>query len=396
MTLLKPNRISLPKGFLLGASSSAHQVEGNNTNNDWWHYEQAELLPKSGVAADHYNRYQEDFGLAKQMGLNAMRISVEWSRIEPEEGHFDHKEIEHYRAVLLSLKKLRLTRMVTLHHFTLPWWVAKQGGFQNKKTIVHFTSFAKFVAEQLGTEVDLWCTINEPEIFSLLGYMRGWWPPFKKSPLAMWQTLSHLIAAHKAAYRAIKSALPSAQIGIVKNNVYYEPARPQNILDRAVVNFSNKFTNEYILNRVKDQLDFIGLNYYFYHTLRFHPFKLYEQVNREGPKSDMGWRTYPNGLYFLLKGLAKYGKPIYVTENGIANARDDMRKNFITEHLAAAAKALAEGVDVRGYFYWSLTDTYEWHDGFNPKFGLVEIDFNTEERRVRPSSEVFKQLSRII
>lgn len=387
----KQKTFTLADSFLLGAASSAHQVEGNNTNSDWWQNEVAGKLPKSGHGADHYNRYAEDFGLAKQIGLNAMRISIEWARVEPQAGVWDSKAIEHYRAVLQSMKQQGLVRMVTLHHYTLPKWAATEGGFNNRSNIIAFARYAQYIAEQLGTEIDLWITINEPEVFTYMSSIRGIWPPFSRNLWRAFFLFRNLAAAHRQAYKAIKQIIPQAQISIAKNNVYNVQFR-ENFLDRTAVNLNNWFSNYWFLNKIKNELDYIGLNYYFYHSLTVS-WRGIIQKNLEGPKSDMGWRTFPEGIYHLLIDLAKkYNKPLYITENGIANARDNMRQDFIREHLYWIAKAIAAGSDVRGYFYWSLTDTYEWQDGFDPKFGLIEIDFATQKRTVRPSADIFKQL----
>jgi beta-glucosidase len=388
----KQKSFKLPAAFLYGAASSAHQVEGNNVNNDWWHEEQLGKLPKSGVAADHYNRFREDFNLAHKIGLNAMRISIEWSRIQPEPDVWDMEEVAHYRKVLHEMKAKGLTRMVTLHHFTLPIWLYNKGGFENSQIVFAFMHYAKFIAENLGDEIDLWNTINEPEVYTYMTSLRGMWPPFSSNPLRAFAVFRNMAKAHNVAYEAIKSVRPDAQIGMAKNNVYNEAFKAKSWLDTAAVKLNNWFANDWFLNKIKDNLDFIGLNYYFYHSLTVSWGGI-QQRNLVGPKSDMGWRTYPKGIYYLLTGLAKkYNKPIYITENGIANARDDMRKDFIRQHLYWTSQAMAEGADVRGYFYWSLTDTHEWQDGFDPKFGLIEIDFATQKRTIRPSADIFKEL----
>ncbi len=382
----------LPNSFLLGAASSAHQVEGNNTQNDWWHEEQNGKLPKSGAATDHYHRYEEDFALAEKIGLNAMRISIEWSRVEPHPGQWDMKEVEHYRKVLQCMKAKGLTRMVTLHHFTLPLWLYNKGGFGNSQIIFAFMHYAKFIAEQLGDEIDLWNTINEPEVYTYMSALRGVWPPFSRNPLRAYSVFNNLAKAHNAAYKAIKSVEPNAQIGIAKNNVYNEAFKPNSWLDQTAVSLNDWFGNFWFLNKIKDNLDFIGLNYYFYHSLTVN-WRGIVQKNLAGPKSDMGWRTFPEGIYHLLLDLEhKYHKPIYITENGIANAHDDMRKDFIHQHLYWTNQAISRGADVRGYFYWSLTDTHEWQDGFDPKFGLIEVDFANQQRTIRPSADIFKEL----
>lgn len=384
--------VKLPSSFLYGAASSSHQVEGNNFHNDWWYEEQNGKLPESNLATDHFNKYSEDFVLAKQIGLNAMRVSIEWSRIEPEQGHFNLEAVEHYRKVLQEMKAQGLTRMVTLLHFTLPLWLYHQGGFGNNESVYAFSRYTKFIAEQLGTEIDLWNTINEPEVYTYMSSLKGIWPPFSKNPLRAFSVFSNLAKAHNSAYKEIKKVLPNAQIGFAKNNVYNEAHKPNSWLDQTAVNLNNWFGNYWFLNKTKNNLDFIGLNYYFYHSLTVS-LKGIEQKNLDGPKSDMGWRTYPKGIFHLLTDLAhKYKKPIYITENGIANARDDMRQDFIREHLYWTSKAIEQGADVRGYFYWSLTDTYEWQDGYGPKFGLIEVNFETQERKVRPSADIFNQI----
>lgn len=397
-------KITLPKGFLLGAASSAHQVEGSNMNSNWWVAESAGLVPKSGDACDHYNRYEEDFGIAQDIGLNSFRISIEWSRIEPLEGKWDKVAIEHYRKVLKKMKQLGLARMVTLHHFTLPQWLSEKGGFETDLGPAAFGRFAWFIAQNLGEDIDLWCTINEPEVYVGMGYNMGKWPPFKKSKVLGYKVLRNLVTAHKKAYEAIKEVLPEANIGLAKNNAYYEAYRHGNIVDKLLVWVSNRFGNNYFLRKTATHLDFIGLNYYFYNSLKFSisgglkdmNFNFLANHPDDPPqiqRSDMGWRTFSEGLYHLLKDLKRYGKPIYITENGIANAHDDMRKDFIRQHLYWVRKAFDEGVDVRGYFYWSLTDNYEWSDGFAPLFGLVEINYQTQERKIRKSAEVIKEIT---
>lgn len=383
----------IPERFLIGAAAAAHQVEGNNFNSDWWHEEKSARVPASGDACDHYNRYEEDFQIAKNIGLNAFRISIEWSRIEPVENQWDRVAIEHYKKVLKKMKDLGLVRMVTLHHFTLPQWLAEKRGFETKAGGEAFARFAWFVAQNLGDEIDLWCTINEPEVYATCGYGIGKWPPFKKnSYLKMLQVYRNLVDAHIAAYKAIKQVQPGAKIGLAKNNSYYEPARKSNLMDRLVCKTATYFGNIWFLNRIRKHLDWIGINFYFTRTLKFGLIGVKTVNSERFPKSDMGWKTFPEGIYHVLTQLKQYDLPVYITENGIANARDDMRKDFIRQHLAWTLKAKLEGVNVQGYFYWSLTDNYEWADGYGPRFGLVEMNYETQERKIRPSAEVFKEI----
>lgn len=382
-------KLELPTNFLYGASMSAHQVEGNNTNSDWWQAETLNYVAKSGCAADHYNLYAQDFNIAKQLNLNAIRISIEWSRIEPKEGYFNYDEIEHYKAVLLNLKEKQLKSMVTLHHFTLPAWFANKGGFAKSKNLHYFARYVKLIVEELGVNIDYWNTVNEPEVYTVMSSLKGVWPPFKQNPVRALFLYRNLASAHKIAFQIIKQKFPQAQIGLAKNNVYYEPSRENNLLDKLGVKLMNWLGNFWFLDMVRNNIDFIGINYYFYNSISIG-LDGFKHKNRQHAKSDMGDRTYPKGLYYVIQDLHKrYDKPICITENGIANATDQMRSRFIKEHLFWISKALENNIEIFGYFYWSLIDTYEWNDGTNPKFGLVEINFDTLERKIRSTDLPF-------
>jgi beta-glucosidase len=381
----------LPKGFLLGAAMSAHQVEGNNTNSDWWYWEKQGKLPQSGIACDHYNRYVEDFQIAKSIGFNSLRISIEWARIEPQDNEWNQEAIEHYRMVLKKMKELGMIRMVTLFHFTLPLWLAQKGGFETKAGMEAFTRYAWFIASNLGDEIDIWCTINEPEVYASEGYWKGKWPPFKKSPLTFLKVYKNLAKAHDNAAEAIREVLPDAYIGLAKNNIYYKPHQGK-LQNQFICWLANYFGSDWFLNRAYKTCDYIGLNFYFFRELKLGWTGIHVLNNESRPKSDMGWQTFPEGIYHALMNLKKYHLPVYITENGIANAYDDMRKDYIRQHLAWALKARKDGVDLRGYYYWSLTDNYEWQDGFDRLFGLVEINYATQERKIRPSAEVIKEM----
>ena len=398
--------------FLFGAATSSHQVEGGNHNN-WseWEEKTAEgraesakqrewpdyLLsgypsPRkkenyiSGIAADHYHRYEEDFDIAQSLGHTAHRFSIEWSRIEPKEGKFDEQEIDHYRNVIKALHARGMEPFVTLWHWTIPVWFAEKGGWESSECVHYFSRYVKKIITDLGDDVHFWITLNEPEVNTSISYILGNWPPQKKSISAYLRVLLNLVRGHKSAYRIIKKQYPDAEVGIAKHNTDFEAA------DNKTVNRFLKFLgdwwwNSYFLDRIADYQDFIGLNHYF-HNLVDYGF----EKNKKKIVSDMGWEIHPKSIYVVLKDLAKYEKPIYIMENGVADARDVYRESFIRETLEWVKKAKREGVDVRGYLYWSLLDNFEWADGFWPRFGLVAVDYKTMERHIRPSAYAYKKM----
>jgi len=381
---MKYKNLQFPSEFLWGSATSAYQVEGGIENADW------SVFKSAGAACDHYHRYQEDFDIAAdELNQNAHRFSIEWSRIEPQEGKFDETELEHYRHVLEYLKQKNMTTMVTLHHFTTPQWLAARGSWEHREVVPFFARFVRKVAEDLASLVDYWCTINEPVIYATLSYGAGEWPPAKQSKRAVFNVLRHQVAAHKLAYQALHAIDANAQVGLVKNNQYFEPYS-NSVLDNLTVWFNSWVQNRLFLNRVRDHLDFIGLNYYFHTKLQFP----YRTKNDNEVTSDLGWEIYPEGLYHVLRDLKSYNLPIYITENGVADARDSLRAEFIRDHIAKMNRARAEGVDVRGYFHWSLLDNFEWADGFGPRFGLVAVDYQPGERTIRDSARVYAEIAK--
>lgn len=394
--------LQFPEGFLWGTATSSHQIEGNNTQNDWWHEEQAGRLPHaSGAACDSYNRYEEDFDLARGLHNNAHRLSIEWSRIEPREGEFNEQEIEHYRHVIRALRERSLEPFVTLHHFTNPVWFTAGGGWGSKKAPEYFERYARYVAERLGRDVTYWMTINEPFIVNSAGYLDGRWPPFRRHDfLGFIRATRTMVRAHKRAYGAIHAINSKAQVGLAKNNNYFEPARGIFKVGNAIYARALSYVkNEWFLNAISSHHDFIALNYYNHYKV--HVLKGSYQDRGVRPLdgggsahgfSDFGWEIYPEGLYHTIKTLQKYHKPIFITENGIADADDDQRPQFIRDHLRWVHKAIGEGADVRGYFYWSLLDNFEWAEGFTQRFGLVEVNFETFGRTPRGSYTVYKEI----
>ena len=374
-----------PDGFLWGASTAAYQVEGGIEYCDWAEAAREEKVPPAGRACDFYHRYEADFDIAKSLGMNAQRFSIEWARIEPEEGRFDEKEIEHYRALLRALHSRGLTPMVNLWHFTLPMWFSMRGGFLHADAPDRFARYCRFVVERLGGEAELWLTHNEPMVYTSNGYLRGLWPPFLKNPFLFLRIISAVARAHRAAYTAMKQARPQIKVGIAKHNIFFEAnANPFNIL---LCTFMDWFWNHRFLNLIAGHQDFIGLNHYFHRK-----FGASAREQSEAERSDMGWELHPTSLYECLRALKRYNLPIYVSEHGLADAEDSKRPKFIENAFQNLRRALQEGVALKGYFHWSLLDNYEWTYGFTQRFGLVEVNYETLERRVRGSAREYQRL----
>lgn len=376
----------LPDGFLWGASTSSYQVEGGIFNNDWAEASKDGRVMPAGSATDHYNRYKEDLDIAKSLSHNAHRISIEWARIEPEEGKFDQTEMQHYRDVIKAMRERGLRPMITLWHFTQPIWFANKGGFAKKESVALFARYCKHVVDELDENGIIWTTINEPIVWSTFSYLWGQWPPFELFKTGMFlKVLRNLASAHKHAYEQIKKNKPSANVGLVKNNMYIHVAKDSRFNPFAHINkwINHYLWNVYFMRKVKDHIDNIGVNYYF-HT---------EIGNKEKyVKNDMGWDLYPEGLEYVLLDLKKYKKPLYVTEAGIADEKDHLRAEYIKDLVVALNKAIEKGAPVKGFMYWSLLDNYEWVYAYSKKFGLVEVNMLTKERKIRESAYDYKKI----
>lgn len=418
-----------PHPFLWGASTSSHQIEGGNHANDWWAWEQAGRLKEpSGKACDHFQLFREDFDIISRLGHNAYRFSIEWSRLEPEEGQWDEEGFKFYDEIFQELAKRGIEPIVTLHHFTNPEWFAKKGGWLHGDTVRYFTRYVDRVVQRYGHHVRFWITLNEPLVYLYQSYFAGQWPPGLKSFKDSMQVFRHQVTAHAEAYRHIHQYYRTklhkeVWVSFAMHMSRFTPCRSESFLDRWAVWMRNWFANELFLNAVttgflffpgifceflpaKHCIDFIGLNYYTRDFIRFSPRGGMDFVgvicDKEHHRdqirelNNMGWEVYPEGLYGILKQLKKYHLPIVITENGIATNDDSQRVRFIQNHLDAVRRAKQEGSPVAGYFYWSLLDNFEWAYGFDPRFGIVHVDYNTQERKVRESAHVLTQLCRKI
>lgn len=390
--------LSFPEDFLWGAATSSHQVEGGNTLNDWWAWEQTLPLSdsRSNQACNHWNTWKADVQLIHELGHTAHRLSIEWSRIEPESGVFDEGAIAHYRDVLRGLKARGIKTVVTLHHFTNPKWLAAQGGWLKSCVVKRYLRYVEKVVRELGSEMDFILTLNEPGVYAYMSYRAGLWPPQKKSSLKMLRVLWHMARAHRAAYELIKQLSPATPVGIAQNMSTFEPVHPTSWQERFAARWLHAFNNLsfYWLSDWKTH-DVLGINYYFHRRLdatgRIWPgFQDPHETNR--PVSDLGWELHPEGLGGILQSLIRYHKPLLVTEHGLADAADSRRPKYLTESLEGVSQAIQAGAPVVGYLHWSLLDNFEWADGFMPRFGLVEVEYATQKRTPRPSAFLYKKI----
>ncbi|MBN8589814.1 MAG: family 1 glycosylhydrolase [Rhodothermia bacterium] len=429
-----PASLTFPAEFAFGAASAAHQIEGGNSNNNWTSFEQfvrpdgtpgIRTGESCGMAADHWNRFPSDLLLMQEMGLDVYRFSLEWSRIEPQEEHFDESAILHYREWCKNLRDAGLKPMITLHHFSEPIWFSNKGGFEKKENIAYFERFVRFVVPVLSDLVDFWITVNEPEVFSVMGWMLGEFPPGKTDPAIMAEVMENVLLAHARAYHLIHEldkldadgdGIP-CQVSIAKNVLLFDPKSKWNPADRYLSKMMNRLYNTAILESLQTgvfhlsmpgqfdrkshvpelakTLDFIGLNHYTRSLIKFNPMKqppFSLHTDPRFPVNDMGWELWAQSFYDALMMVSELNLPIWVTENGICDAEtpDLRRVTFLTESLYALQEAIRDGADVKGYLHWSLMDNFEWAHGFGPRFGLYRVNYQTQERRLTEGGRLYK------
>jgi beta-glucosidase len=407
------NQTEFPKGFLWGTATAAHQVEGNNLNSDVWaleHIPGSPYVEPSGDACDHYHRYRQDIALLAELGFNAYRFSIEWARIEPEEGEFSQAVLEHYRDMLRACHEHGITPIVTFHHFTSPRWLIKEGGWENKKTPEKFARYCERAAQTLGDLIGMACTINEANIAPLLAglgfgpsiehiHQAGWWSaaakslgttPKKFAPFLYAvspKAVKTILAAHHKARETIKGGPGNFPVGITLALLDIQATEG----GEALAAQRRHEINDVFLGALRGD-DFVGVQTY--SRTRLGP---------EGPMppeegvelTQMDYEFWPEALEATIRyAVEKTGLPVLVTENGIAATDDTRRIEYVRRALRGVANCLKDGLDVRGYTYWSAFDNFEWSLGYRPTFGLIGVNRETQERTVKPSARWLGHVAR--
>jgi beta-glucosidase len=375
---------AFPAGFTWGTATAAHQIEGGNTNNDWWAFEHTPgsgCPEPSGDACDSWNRWEEDADLVAGLGLDNYRFSVEWSRIEPAEGEFSKAALARYRRQCIGLRDRGVDPVVTLHHFTTPRWLTDRGGWESDLAVERFGRLCRIVVEALGDVMGRVCTLNEPNIVATMGWHAGMFPPGKRDVSLSHTVASRLAAAHRVAVDTIRRAKPGMPVGLTLSMTDYQPvAGGEEKLE------SIRHHAEDVFLDATGGDDFLGVQVYTRMLIGPEGWTGYE----EGvPVLDMGYEFYPASLGNCLRRAWDYTRgsvPLVVTENGIGTTDDEQRIDYVRQALSGVLDALADGVDVRGYTYWSLLDNFEWAMGYRPKFGIVGVDRATFARAPKASA----------
>ncbi len=410
-----------PRGFLWGTATASHQVEGENTNNQWWQWEEmGRTRHRSGRACEWWNgRWKEDFDRAAETGQNAHRFSIEWSRVQPTPDRWDEDAIEHYRQMARGLYERGMMPLVTLHHFTDPLWLTEQGGWEQEGVVQRFEAYVRRVVEALKDYVTLWCTINEPNVYALSGYVNGTFPPGKHDLKLAMQVMANMIRAHAAAYRAIHQIQREARVGYA---LHYRPMvarHPWSPLDALMRSIRYQGVNMAFPSAISEGVmrspiakvripeargtqDYLGINYYTQDTVWFNPGKPAELFTDSGfpsqaDLSDTGFiANIPTGLFDTLKWAVRTypDLPILITENGVEDADDHMRPRYLAQHIHQVWRAINFNWPVKGYFYWTLVDNFEWERGWTQRFGLWALDVETQKRTKRPSADLYAEICR--
>jgi beta-glucosidase len=403
--------LQFPENFLWGTATSPTQVEGHVVN-EWTDYVAADG-GHCRVACNHYHRYEEDVDWMAQLGVNAYRMGIEWSRLQSAPfAPLNPKELERYVHLLDCLRAADITPMVVLHHFSNPPWITAADGWLNPAAVPAFVDYVTKLVSALKERVYLWNTFNEPDTYASLTYLLGGFPPFHKWRFASYRkVIKHMASAHVQASRVIRregNAGRTPETGIAKNWTFFEAFQKYSIWDHALAGISHHAFNRFVLHeflggRRREASTFLGVNYY--GRARLNHFQALvptngvsgEKLKRLGVVCDDMFERHPSGFGTLLKQFRRqYGLPLYITEHGAASRDEDFRIRDLAEHLRELHGAVNDGVDVRGFFYWSLLDNFEWQFGYSKKFGLLNVDFNDEKlpRKMTRVGEFYRGICR--
>ncbi|MER3453490.1 MAG: beta-glucosidase [Acidimicrobiia bacterium] len=385
--------MGFPDGFVWGVATAAHQIEGGNWNNDWWAWEHDPASPcrePSGDAVDSWHRWPEDVALVHELGFGAYRFSVEWSRIEPEDGEFSRAALEHYRRICGALRERQIAPIVTYHHFTSPRWIAAGGGWENPTTADRYVRFAERVTQVLGDLATHVCTFNEPNIVATMGYLVGVFPPGRVADFEARRRVNDVfITAHRRGREAIKAVAPQLAVGLTLSMADYQVVEPGGEAKRDRI---RRNMEDVYLEAARGD-DFVGVQTYTRALIG-------PEGQRDAPpgaeRTQMGYEFYPEALEGTIRRAWEVcgPTPVLVTENGIGTDDDARRIEYTRRALACVLRCLDDGIDVRGYIHWSLMDNFEWAEGYRPTFGLVAVDRETFERAPKPSAHWLGAIAR--
>jgi beta-glucosidase len=388
---------AFPEGFTWGTATAAHQVEGGNTGNDWWAWEHEPdtvCAESSGDACDQWHRYDSDIELLAGLGFDNYRFSLEWSRLEPAEGEFSRVAIEHYRDVCAACLARGVTPVVTLHHFTTPLWLAARGGWTEPATADAFARFCERVAGELGDLIGRACTINEPNIVAFMGYGMGLFPPGETDLRRVATATDVFIDAHRKATEALKSGRGDFPVGLTLAMSDYQADPADDDAAIASRDAARQLMEDPYLEAVRGD-DFMGVQTY--SRTRCGPGGILGPAPGVEVIDHMGYEFWPESLGATIRRaweVTEGRTPLLVTENGVSHDDDGRRIDYVRTALEGVLDCLADGIDVRGYTYWSLLDNFEWAFGYAPRFGLVDVDRRTQERRVKASARWLGEVAR--
>ncbi len=380
-----------PDGFLWGTATAAHQVEGNNWNNDWWAWEHTPGSPctePSGDACDHYHRYPDDVHLLRDLGFNAYRFSLEWSRIEPEDGEFSRVALDHYRRMCAACHDVGLEPIVTFHHFTTPRWVAARGGWIEPDTVDLFARYVERVTAHLGDVIGRACTFNEPNVVATFGYQWGIFPPGERDAGLRRRANDVFIAAHRRAVEIVQAGPGQTPVGLTLAMQDMQAVGGGEALRDA----ERRLMEDVYLEAARGD-DYVGVQTYT--RFRYGPNGMLPPPTG-ARTTQMGYEFWPEALEATIRRAWEVtrGVPILVTENGIGTADDAERIEYVERALHGVLDCLRDDIEVRGYVYWSLLDNFEWTFGYGPKFGLVAVDRETQTRAAKPSAHWLGAIAR--